>query len=63
MDRDYDLFERLPDGQIVWRAVLRGRDNATHKAQELAALSSNEFIAIHVPTREVIARMNVPRDN
>jgi hypothetical protein len=28
MDRKYDLFKRLPDGSLVWRAAIVGRNKA-----------------------------------
>ena len=55
---ELDLFEKLPDGSLVWRAVLVGQENAVAKLHELAALSSNEFMAVHVPSRQVIATVN-----
>jgi hypothetical protein len=60
VDRDYDLFESLPDGSIVWKAVARGRDDAVAKLNELGRLSPNEHFAIHTPTMVVIARVNEP---
>ena len=59
MNRDYDIFEKLPDGSSVWREMVVGRENARLKVQRLAKLSSNEFFAIHTPTKEIIARENI----
>ena len=58
MDREYDLFEKLPNGSITWRALVSGRDNAIRKLRKLASQSSNEFLAVHKPSQEVIARLN-----
>jgi hypothetical protein len=55
VDRDYDLFERFPDGSLVWRAVVSGHGNALRKLSELAAQTSNEVHAMHVATNTVIA--------
>jgi len=61
VDRELDLFEKLPDGSILWRDVLYGKENAIAKLRELAALSPNEFMAVHVPSREVVASANIPK--
>lgn len=59
-NRDYDLFEKLSDGSIVWRAVLSGYENAMAKLRELAAPSSNEFLLMDMPASTEIASMNGP---
>jgi len=48
MKRDYDIFERLPDGSTVWRAWVSGQFETQRKIQELAEHSGNEFIAIDI---------------
>jgi hypothetical protein len=58
MDRDYDLFERFADGSVIWRACIRGIENAIAKLKELGSDSPNEHFAIHTPTKAVIARVN-----
>ena len=60
MDRQYDIFERFPDGELLWRAVKVGREQSLRKLQELAARSRNEVLAMHVPTKEIIATLNAP---
>lgn len=59
MEREYDLFERLPDGSPVWRGNASGLPNVRLKLQELATTTANECYAIHLPTKEVVARLNV----
>ena len=61
VDRDYDIFERFPDGSVVWRDFVRTLDNARARLQELAKLSPNEHFAIHTPSKAVIARVNAPK--
>ena len=39
MDRDYDLFEKLPDHSVVWRGFVPGLENAPARREELAKLS------------------------
>lgn len=60
MDREFDLFEKLPDGSVLWKAVVPGFENALIRLQSLGSISSNEHFAIHTPTKTVVARVNVP---
>lgn len=57
MNRDYDIFEKLPSGQVLWHEVSTGRERAIERVKQLAAESpsQNEFLAMHLPTKEVIA--------
>ena len=34
MDRDYELFEKFPDGSVLWRACVPELDNAFARLQE-----------------------------
>ena len=56
--RTYDIFEKSPNGQVLWRASMIGRERSLRKLQELAAASRNEVFAMHLPTKEVIATLN-----
>jgi hypothetical protein len=60
VDREYDIFEKLPDGSVMWCAFVRGVENAARRLTELGAASPNEHFAIHTPSREIVARVNVP---
>jgi hypothetical protein len=46
MYREYDLFEKFPDGSSLWRASVLGLEGACMHMQELARKSRNEFYAI-----------------
>lgn len=59
MERDYDIFEQLPDGGVLWRGHVQGLDVAIAKLRELGSKSSNEFFAMHMRTKDVAARINV----
>jgi hypothetical protein len=59
VDREYDLFEKFPDGSVMWRICVPGLEKALVKLKELASLSANEHFAIHTPTRAIVARINV----
>jgi hypothetical protein len=48
MRRDFDIFERFPDGSTLWKACVRGRYNAQRKMDELAERSDNQFFMIDI---------------
>ena len=52
-NRDYDIFEELPDGKKVWRACVIGMENVELKLQELARESNNKLLALHGETSAV----------
>jgi hypothetical protein len=61
MDRQYDLFEKFPDGSMIWKGTIAGHTEAIRKLQELAADTTNECCVMHLPTKAVIASMNVSK--
>ncbi|HWO37127.1 MAG TPA: hypothetical protein VNO32_50770 [Candidatus Acidoferrum sp.] len=63
MDLEYDLFEKYPNGAVMWVGMVRGVDSAIARLKELASLSPNEHIAIHTLSKTVVARMNVPKSD
>jgi hypothetical protein len=58
MERTYDIFEKMNDGSLMWRAVIPGREAAMRKLQELAEQSPNEFQVKHLASDTVIATIN-----
>lgn len=62
MDREYDIFEKRPDGEVMWRGSVRGHESAITKLKELAANSLNEHFVLHLPTNAIVARINAPAD-
>jgi hypothetical protein len=62
MNREYDIFEKLPDGSVLWRAFVQGLEPARAKLGELASSSKNEFFAIHTPTKDIVVRVNVAQE-
>jgi hypothetical protein len=58
MHREYDAFEVLSDGTQIWKATIKGHEDAIRKLQEIAKGNLNEFRLIHVPTKTVIAAIN-----
>ena len=46
MAREYDLFEKFPDGSSLWRVSVSGLGNARVHLHELTRESNNQFYAI-----------------
>jgi hypothetical protein len=61
MERDYDLFEVLPDGGVIWREAVPGHENAIRKLRELSTRTANEVRVMHVLSNTLIASMNGPK--
>lgn len=59
MEREYDLFEQFPDGEPMWRGHAVGLSSARQKLQELTRTTKNECFIVHLPTKEIVARLNV----
>jgi hypothetical protein len=61
MERDYDLFEVLPDGAPIWRETVSGHENAIKKLLELSKRTSNEVRVMHLLSNTLIATLNGPK--
>jgi len=48
MERDYDIFEVLPDGQPIWRAAVAGHEDALRVLKQLAAKTTHEVRMMHL---------------
>jgi hypothetical protein len=59
MDREYDLFEQMPDGSLRWRMFVQGLEKANLTLADLGKESPHEFIAMYTPTKEIVGRVNV----
>jgi len=59
VEREYELFEQLPDGSPVWRDHASGLYNVRLKLRRIAQTTQNECFAIYLPTKEVVARLNM----
>ena len=57
MDRTYDLFEKLPNGDLLWRCSVSGLEAARQEVVALARRSGNECVLMHLVTQEVVARI------
>lgn len=59
MQKEYDLFELLPDGSPLWRCRVTGLNQVDAKLREIAAETARECFAIYLPTKEIVARWSV----
>ncbi len=50
--RNFDIYEKFPDGSLTWRTRVFGRFQAERKLQELAEHSENEFLAVDIQAGE-----------
>lgn len=48
MQRNFDIFEKFPDGSTVWRTCVSGKFDADRKLAELVEHSENEIVAIDI---------------
>ena len=62
MQRDYDLFEVLPDGAPLWRQTAAGRENVLRKLAELSKHRSREIRVMHILSNTLIASTITPRE-
>jgi hypothetical protein len=58
VDRNYDLFEILPDGSPLWKCAVTGHENAVRQLRELASHTDNEVRIMHLASNTVIAVLN-----
>jgi hypothetical protein len=61
MRREYDIFEKFPDGSTQWRACVPGKFETQRKIQSLAEHSENEFFAIDVQAAVMMAQISPRR--
>lgn len=59
MEREYDLFEQLPHGEPVWRGHAVGLPSTRQQLLEITRSTRNECFIMHLPTKEIVARLNV----
>jgi hypothetical protein len=48
VERDYDLFEVLPDGGVIWKETVPSHENGIRRLKELSKQTSNEVRVMHV---------------
>ena len=50
-NRNYNIFEELPDGSTIWRGCMVGMENVESKLRRLALESNNKFFALNLQDR------------
>jgi hypothetical protein len=55
MLHSYDIFEVLPNGDLIWKDVVEGRMNAIVGLQAMALGKRNEYRLMDLDTVSVIA--------
>jgi hypothetical protein len=58
VDRQYDIFQVLTDGTLLWRETIVGHQAALDKLNQLALSEQSEFRLLHLPDKTVIAKIN-----
>jgi hypothetical protein len=58
VDREYELFERFPDGNVQWRGTAKGLEQDRQKLEAFARETRNELYAMHQFSHQVVARAN-----
>ena len=55
--RNFDIFEKTPDGSLIWRTCVFGKFEAERKLHELAEHSKNQFLAVDIESGEPLPRV------
>lgn len=58
MERDYDIFERLPDASVRFLVRVHGTRHVPKILEERGKQTTNECFAKNIRTAEVFARVN-----
>lgn len=57
MNRTYDLFEQMPNGEVLWRGCVSGLEAARSELAALAGRNGHEYLLMHVLTSEIMERV------
>ncbi len=52
MMSQFDVFEIMPDGQVMWHRAVTNFEEALEVAQQSAAQTENSFFVLHQATRQ-----------
>lgn len=58
MERDYDIFERLPDASVRCLVRIHGTLHVRTVLEARGKQTTNECFAMNIRTKEIIARVN-----
>jgi hypothetical protein len=62
VERTYDIFEIVPDGQPRWICAVTGHEEAINRLKELAKTTTNEVRMMHIATNSIVAVMNTKEE-
>jgi hypothetical protein len=54
VDRQYEIFECLDDGSVLWSARATGLEDTRARLDDLLQGTGKEYFAIHLSTRDII---------
>jgi hypothetical protein len=57
VNRTYDLFEKMPSGDLLWRGSVSGLEAAREQIEALAQSTGNECVLMHLLTQEIVERI------
>jgi hypothetical protein len=63
MNREFDVFECVPGGSVMWRGTVLGLMQARITLHKLAKKTNNECFAICIPTGELVFRADASRSD
>jgi hypothetical protein len=58
MNREYDIFERLPDASVRCLIRVHGTRHVPAVLEKRGQQTKNECFAMNIRTREIVARVN-----
>ena len=58
MERDYDIFERLPDASVRCLVRVHGTLHVRSVLEARGKQTTNECFAMNIRTTEIVARVN-----
>jgi hypothetical protein len=58
MNREYDIFEKLPDASVRCLIRVHGTRHVPAVLADRGKQTTNECFAMNIRTREIIARVN-----
>ena len=57
VNRTYDLFELMPNGEVLWVCAVTGLEAARRQLSALGKRDGNEYLLMHVLTSEIVERV------
>jgi hypothetical protein len=59
VNREYELFRKLPDGAPIRCDHANGLEKARLKLEEISKETTDECFAMYLPTKKIVLRLNV----